>query len=157
MGVKDLSILNKALLCKWIWCFANERDSLWRNVICWKFGEEQGGWVSCAYRGAYGTSVWKEIRKEWTIIFPHAVFSLGSGKRLRFWKDAWCGEEAFCDSFPSLFALAANKVSLVADQWDFSREEGGWTPRFARPFNDWELEEILCLLNTSQGKRIFDS
>ena len=25
------------------------------------------------------------------------------------------------------------------------------------PFNDWELEEILCLLNTIQGKRIFDS
>ena len=57
LGVRDHSILNRALLCKWIWRFANERDSLWRNVICWKFGEEQGGWVSCVYRGAYGTSV----------------------------------------------------------------------------------------------------
>ena len=39
MGVRDLSILNKALLCKWIWRFANEKNALWRNVICWKFGE----------------------------------------------------------------------------------------------------------------------
>ena len=28
LGVKSLSILNKAMLCKWIWRFSNERDSL---------------------------------------------------------------------------------------------------------------------------------
>ena len=26
LGVKCLSNLNKALLCKWNWCFANERE-----------------------------------------------------------------------------------------------------------------------------------
>ena len=63
-GVKSLSILNKALLCKWMWRFANEMDSLWRNVILWKFGEERGGWCFTESRGAYGTGVRKEIRKE---------------------------------------------------------------------------------------------
>ena len=43
LGVRDLSILNRALLCKWIWHFANEKNALWRNVICWKFGEDRGG------------------------------------------------------------------------------------------------------------------
>ena len=33
LGAKSLSILKKALLCKWIWRYTNERDSLWRNVI----------------------------------------------------------------------------------------------------------------------------
>ena len=28
LGIKSLAILNKAMLCKWIWRFANERDSL---------------------------------------------------------------------------------------------------------------------------------
>ena len=28
LGIKSLAILNKALLCKWIWRFANERESL---------------------------------------------------------------------------------------------------------------------------------
>ena len=28
LGVRDLSILNRALLCKWIWCFANEKNAL---------------------------------------------------------------------------------------------------------------------------------
>ena len=84
LGVKDFSILNRALLCKWIWRFTNEKNAPWRNVICWKFGEERGGWVSCAFRGASRISIWKEIRKEWDTVFPHVVFSLGNGRRLHF-------------------------------------------------------------------------
>ena len=125
LGDRDLSILNRALLCKWIWRFTNEKNALWRNVIRWKFGEERGGWVSCAFRGAFGTSFWKEIREEWDTIFPLAVFSLGNGRRLLFWKDVWCEEEVLYVSFPSLYALADNKEALVAELWDSSREEGG--------------------------------
>ena len=61
LGVRSLSI---TLLCKWIWHFANERDSLLRKVICGTFGEDRGGWCSREVRGAFGTGVWKEIRKE---------------------------------------------------------------------------------------------
>ena len=42
----------------------------------------------------------------------------------------------------------------MAELWDSSREEGGWIPRFIRSFIDWELDEILSLLNTIQGKQI---
>ena len=89
LGVKSFSILNKALLCTWIWRFANERDSLWRNVILWKFEEKRGSWCSSESRGAYRTEVWKEIRKEWDTVSALAAFSLGNGRRLRFWKDVW--------------------------------------------------------------------
>ena len=149
-----LSILNKALLCKWIWHFAKERDSLWRNVIFWKFREERGGWCSTESRGAYGINVWKEIRKEWDTVSALVVFSLGNGRRLRFWKDAWSGEDSFSISYPSLFALAANKEVSIADVWEPSREGGGWTPCFVRPFNDREVEEIQNLLQAIQEKRI---
>ena len=42
LGVKSLSILNKALLCKWSWRFAMEREAFWNKVIRGKYGEEQG-------------------------------------------------------------------------------------------------------------------
>ena len=42
LGVRGLYNLNKALLSKWLRCFANERDSLWRKVISSKFGEDLG-------------------------------------------------------------------------------------------------------------------
>ena len=40
---------------------------------------------------------------------------------------------------------------------EFFKGGGGWTPRLVRPFNDWEIEEIICLLQTIQGKRVIDS
>ena len=40
--MKCLSSLNKALLCKWSWRFANDRGALWDQVIRGKYGKEQG-------------------------------------------------------------------------------------------------------------------
>ena len=62
IGIKSFSNMNKALLSKWSWRFANDRKSLWRSAIRCKFGESSGGWHTCDLRGGYGTSLWKEIR-----------------------------------------------------------------------------------------------
>ena len=115
MGVKSFSMMNKALLSKWNWRFANDKNSLWRKVIGIKFGESLDGWHTRDLRGGYGTSLWKEIRKEWSSFFQNAVFSLGDGRRINFWKDVWCGEEALCSRYPSLFNLASNKEAKIVD------------------------------------------
>ena len=84
MGVKSFSMMNKALLSKWNWRFVNDRNSLWRKVIGIKFGESPDGWHTRDLRGGYGTSLWKDIRKEWSSFFQNAVFSLGDGRRINF-------------------------------------------------------------------------
>ena len=94
------------------------------------------GWNTGDIRGGYGTGLWKDIRKDWHTLSQNAVFSLGDGKRLRFWKDIWCGEVALSNAFPNLFNKAVYKEAMVADVWDFSRVEGGWSPVFVRNFND---------------------
>ena len=66
---------------------------------------------------------------------------------LRNWKDSWCSEIALCNTFPTLFNLAAHKEGGVADVWDSSREERGWSPVVLRPFNDWEVEEVERFLH----------
>ena len=91
LGLRSLSKLNKALLNKWSWRFANERDSLWRLIISSKFGVASGGWSTGDIRGGYGTGLWKEIRKEWPLLFQNATFYVGNGRKIRFWKDIWCG------------------------------------------------------------------
>ena len=63
LGVRRLSTLNRALLCKWNWRFVNERETLWRNVISRKYGEEEGGWYTREVRQGIGVGLWKEIRK----------------------------------------------------------------------------------------------
>ena len=109
LGVRGLYNLNKAFLSKWLWRFANERDSLWRKVIGSKFREDLRGWCSCKVRGNYGSRVWKEIRKEWEAFLPITFCSSGNGKRVRFWKDNWCGEEPLSLTFLSLFSIPTNK------------------------------------------------
>ena len=148
IGIKSFSNMNKALLSKWSWRFANDRKSLWRRVIQCKFGESSGGWHTCDLRGGYGTSLWKEIKKEWPSFFQNSVFVLGDGSRINFWKDVWCGEEALCARFPALSNLALNKEARVADIWDSGNGAGGWSPTFLRSLNDWEIGEMVRSLQT---------
>ncbi|RVW99832.1 putative ribonuclease H protein [Vitis vinifera] len=65
LGVRNLSLMNNALLCKWNWRFANERDALWRSVISLKYGVEEGGWCTRDVMGRNGVGLWKAIRKKW--------------------------------------------------------------------------------------------
>ena len=97
---------------------------------------------------------WKEIKKEGSLLSNNIVFSVGNGRRVRFWKDSWCGDETLCYTFPSLFALAVSKEEWVVEVWDPSVEEGSWSPRFSRAFNDWEVVLAEWLLMTIQGKRV---
>ena len=52
------------------------------------------------------------------------LFLFWEWNKIAFWKDTWCGEEAFCNSFSSLFALATSKEALVENVWESSREDG---------------------------------
>ena len=154
LGLRRFSILNKALLSKWCWRFANERDSLWRKVIQSKFGEGFGGWCSGDINGGYGVSLWKEIKKEWSQLTQYTYLALGNGRRISFWKDVWCGEEALSIMFPNLFRLTAQKNARVADLWNWNSGEGGWNPIFLRSFNDWEMEEVNRFLQVLYNKQI---
>ena len=37
LGVKNLAMLDKALLRKWSWCYANEKEAFWNQVIRGKY------------------------------------------------------------------------------------------------------------------------
>ena len=87
MGVRSFFILNRALLCNWSWRFAVETESLWKLVISRKFGVERGGWSTREVREVYEVGLWKEIRKEGSLMFKNIAFLLGDGRRVRFWKD----------------------------------------------------------------------
>ena len=105
--------------------FKMELNAIWRKVISSKFGKTLGGWHTCDIKGAFGVGLWKEIIKEWPFFLQEAAFSIGDGRRVNFWKDVWCGEEALSSMFPSLFNMAIHKDAMEEDMWDCNKEEGG--------------------------------
>ncbi|KAJ9697075.1 hypothetical protein PVL29_009023 [Vitis rotundifolia] len=87
LGVRNLAWMNKALLGKWNWRFAIESGALWKQVISGKYGVEEGGWCTRVVSGRNGVGLWKAIRKEWLGMYSSLAFRVGSGRRVRFWKD----------------------------------------------------------------------
>ncbi|RVW29484.1 hypothetical protein CK203_093718 [Vitis vinifera] len=98
---------------------------LWNQVIRGKYGEDRGGWCSREVREAHGVGLWKGMRMDWELVGARISFRVGNGRRVRFWRDRWCGDSPLCVLFPSLFVLAVDKEARVADIWD-PLVEGGW-------------------------------
>ena len=113
--MRNLALMNKALLSMWNWRFAIESEALWKQVISHKYGVNEGGWCTLAVSGRYGVGLWKAIRKEWLCLKSSLAYRVGYDRRVRFWKDKWCGDDPLCESFPSLFAISLAKDAWVAD------------------------------------------
>ncbi|RVW27976.1 hypothetical protein CK203_094127 [Vitis vinifera] len=87
LGLRKLAMLNKALLGKWIWRYACDKDNLWKQVITVKYGQEGLGWRPKKTNGAVGVGVWKEIWKESDWCWDTMIFRVGKGTKIRFWTD----------------------------------------------------------------------
>ena len=80
--MRNLTLMNIALLSKWNWRFANEIEAFWKQVISHKYGEEEGGWRTRAVSGRYGVGLWKAIRKDWLFLNGRLAYQVGSGQRV---------------------------------------------------------------------------
>ena len=127
LGIRSLSLLNRALLGKWHRRYVFDGDVFWKKIIKVKCGKEGEGWHPCEVSGGYGIDVWKVIRNGWDLFFRRTSLEVGNGRRVKFQTDKLCGEEPLCLSFPSLYALVVFKEAQVVDFWDDIRGIGHWT------------------------------
>ena len=146
LGIRKFALMNKALLGKWTWRFASDKEALWKQVLVAKYGQEDHDWRTKKVVGACGVGVWKEILKEVGWCWDKMVFNVGKGNKIRFLTDMWCGDSALFQRFPHLYILAAHRNALVEDMRDQNAGEGSWNLRFIRDFNDWEVEMVGELL-----------
>jgi hypothetical protein len=157
LGIRNLRVFNKALLGKWLWRYAHERESWWRIAIDAKFGSSWGGWSSIASSGPHGVGLWKNIRKGWSSFVSFTRFKLGNGSKIRFWDDVWCGELALKEAFPILYGLSGDRDACVADHMDFSSGSLQWDVSFLRAAHDWEVvvfASFYSLLYSSSKSRV---
>ncbi|CAN0862950.1 Putative ribonuclease H protein At1g65750 [Linum grandiflorum] len=61
LGVHDLKVLNEALLSKWMWRYAVERDAWWRVLLTSKCGVGCSEWLPTWNLGSAGCSLWRWV------------------------------------------------------------------------------------------------
>nr|GEX29499.1 RNA-directed DNA polymerase, eukaryota, reverse transcriptase zinc-binding domain protein [Tanacetum cinerariifolium] len=96
LGVSSLFALNRALMFKWVLRFFSQKKSLWVRVVKALHGED----------GKIGKKV------QPSFITP----KLGNGANTSFWDVAWCGDIAFKNLVPRLYALESMKNIEVASK-----------------------------------------
>ena len=142
LGIRNVTVFNKALLGKWLWRYATEPMSLWRRVVDSKYGSQWGGWCSKHSKEPYGVSLWNQIGKGWSCFSHYIGFKVGDVSRIKFWSNSWCGDHLLRDRFPILFRLARNQEATVANYLQFHGTIPIWDVEFLRPAQDWELDVV---------------
>ncbi|KAH9699945.1 putative ribonuclease H protein [Citrus sinensis] len=76
LGLKDLNVMNQALLMKLSWGVISAKDSLWVRVLCTKYGVNNSK-PPLSLPTRYGSHMWKAIGKIWLDTMFSVCWSVG--------------------------------------------------------------------------------
>ena len=148
LGVRKLTVFNKALLEKWLWRFGREEMSLWCRAIVSKYGTLSSGWITRTTRFVHGCGLWRSISFGWSDFAQYIEFEVGIGDHIHFWDDIWCGNCPLKDVFPDLCLISSNRkaniVSFLTHQASGATLE--WNVTFTQNFNDWKVERVASFI-----------
>ncbi|KAK3224465.1 hypothetical protein Dsin_011490 [Dipteronia sinensis] len=148
LGISRMLDKNRGLLAKWIWRFGWEENTLWKRVLCAKYGmnirDLRWEWNITSNPSHLVSSVSKlhqENVQIYNIITNGFKVVVGNGERARFWKDIYWQFQPLEKAFPRVFSLAKNKMGRVSEfgSWKGSRWE--WEIQLRRPLFGWEIEQ----------------
>ena len=66
-------------------------------------------------RERYEVRVWKAIKSSWEAFKDKTGFKVGFGNMVKFWKDKWCGDTFWKDSFLDFYSIASSKDPWVVN------------------------------------------
>ncbi|GLT88308.1 hypothetical protein SLE2022_063410 [Rubroshorea leprosula] len=166
LGIKNLSCFNMSLLGKCWGRLLTEKRGLWRRVLCEKYGNKEGNWLSYLKEGrCRGSSWWKDVCKidegvgaknNW--LSSGFEVKIGDGRDTKFWLDEWVGGSALSNKYPRLFLLSTGENHNVKDMGNWTNGRWQWKLVWKRQLRLWEedletdLTEMLRTTHPIQDK-----
>jgi hypothetical protein len=156
LGVKNLTLFNKALLCKWKWRFLTEDEAIWVDLLRFRYGHLPSilltGNVSS--NNVKSSLWWRDIirlerENDESWFMPNIGCSVGDGKNIGFWRFKWYGVQSFSDLFPDLFAKEAVKDVMISERLKYDGTALSWSWQWLQhltPSEVHNLEELKELL-----------
>lgn len=98
----------------------------------------------------HGRSLWKKIMMGSQNFMECTRWKIPKGDKICFLEDMWIDEYKPKDTFPSIYAIAQDKSSLVQEMYSVRGDQWDWMVRLCRNLNDWEVveyQELLILLS----------
>lgn len=138
LEIFDIHERNISILAKWIWCFHQEKNALWRRIIATKFGSGlmTSSWVEflCKLPRGHG-SLFKICRIWFTIILK---VELGGEPKLCFGRRFGWKHKVF-NLNPFLYHQSLSKEVPIAYLWNQSAVS--WNFSLRRNRNEVKIEE----------------
>ena len=137
---------NKNMLLKCLWRYVIEGNSLWKKVVAAKQGE-LNHWCTKQSNSLHRVGAWKHIHKFWEDFVQQISFKVGNGLTMKLWKNRWLENFILKEFYPTLFLIARDPDSIVAQ----NIEDNQWNLLFMRNFNNWGFGSLVELMGRLEG------
>ncbi|XP_028088670.1 uncharacterized protein LOC114289202 [Camellia sinensis] len=120
LGIRRIKKVNVCFLAKWLWRFGAESNTLWKRILCSKYGSMGGNCLPIMTLTSNYSKIWTRIISRGqsnpqllSVFLDNNQVVVGNGSRIHFWTDYWMGPCCVKNEFPRLFSLSTeNEVSL---------------------------------------------
>ncbi|KAH1203108.1 putative ribonuclease H protein [Glycine max] len=158
LGIKDIKVLNKALLFKWKWMLFHQPDHLWNRILVSKYKGWRG--LDQGPKKHYFSTWWADLRaiiqhQSMNVALNQICWKVGRGDKFLFWEDPWVDEGTpLKDQFPELFRISSQRLCRVADVGFCSENGWVWNLSWRRHLFDNEMETASKFIDQLSAIRL---
>nr|KYP62670.1 Putative ribonuclease H protein At1g65750 family [Cajanus cajan] len=138
LGIKDITLFNKALLGKWRWSMFHNKKKTYEETY-WNLNTE--------VRGNKDEEQWFERLYQWNGM---------DGQKTLFWEDPWLDQEPLATIYPKIYLNSTKKQTKIHSMGHWNDGEWNWDFKWRRNWLGKDFEQWEDLQRRLQGLR-FDS
>ncbi|KAK2662636.1 hypothetical protein Ddye_001210 [Dipteronia dyeriana] len=158
LGIGRMVDKNISLLAKWVWRFNFERDSLWKKVVCAKYGIGANtlswDWKSSDASSFFIKTVLKVINPSTNsgqILLQGIQAVVGKGSNIILWQDVVNDGFQLKVAFLRIFVLAVNQEGFISELGKWIQLKWEWVVTLRGDPFDYEVNQWNCFKKCLEG------